>query len=396
MVHFKDITQHTFLKDYWQKKPLVIRQALPGFANPLTADELAGLSLEEDIESRIVSETVEKQPRWHLKRGPFNEKDFQKLSKTHWTLLVQGVDRLIPEVHELLEHFNFIPSWRVDDVMISYAALHGSVGPHYDNYDVFLYQAEGRRKWSLTTQKCTPENALSGVELRIMEEFHIEEEFVLEEGDMLYLPPHVGHYGVSLSEECMTYSFGYRSYKGQELLESLGDYASENQIFNTLYQDPDWNESNNTVEIPPAAWKNAQHLLVKLINQDELIKDWFGCFATRLDEEAENQLPLPLEDDERLPIHEFLQLIEEHHILLKDAGCRFAYQKSGVGDSLRLYINGRPWDTEGMTSEFIIYIANHRVIQHDRIAAALENKANQQFLYDLWTLQWLNEDTGDE
>ena len=227
MINLQQISLKTFLSEYWQKKPLVIRQALPDFVNPLSPDELAGLALEEEIESRLVFETPDKKPYWHLKSGPFFENDFNTLPKTHWTLLVQGVDRIIPEVYELLDHFNFIPQWRIDDVMISYAALNGSVGPHYDNYDVFLYQAKGRREWSLTTQNCNTENYIKDLELRIMNQFDIEERFILEEGDMLYLPPHVGHYGISLSDECMTYSFGYRSYQGQELWDSLGDYLSE-------------------------------------------------------------------------------------------------------------------------------------------------------------------------
>ena len=227
MISFKDIPVKTFLTDYWQKKPLVIRDALPCFINPISPDELAGLALEEDIESRIVHETLGTSPLWHLKKGPFSESDFSTLPKTHWTLLVQGLDRIIPEVYELLNHFDFIPQWRIDDVMLSFAALDGSVGPHYDNYDVFLYQAKGQRKWSLTTKNCHTDNYIKNIDLRIMNEFNVEEEFILEEGDMLYLPPHVGHYGISLSEECMTYSFGYRSYQGQELWDSLGDYVSE-------------------------------------------------------------------------------------------------------------------------------------------------------------------------
>ena len=164
MIHFGSIDVTTFLTEYWQKKPLVIRHAIPGFINPLTPDELAGLAIDEDVESRIVTEL----PSWELKKGPFEDTLFSSLPKTHWTLLVQSVDLLVPEVAALLDHFDFIPQWRVDDVMISYAVEHGNVGPHYDNYDVFLYQASGRRKWSLTTQHCHENNYLSDVELRIM------------------------------------------------------------------------------------------------------------------------------------------------------------------------------------------------------------------------------------
>jgi 50S ribosomal protein L16 3-hydroxylase len=389
MINFQDISAKTFLSDYWQKKPLVIRNAIPGFINPLSPDELAGLALEEEVESRLVQETPQQKPFWHLKGGPFNEKDFTKLPKTHWTLLVQGVDRLIPEVGELLDHFDFIPQWRVDDIMISFAALHGSVGPHYDNYDVFLYQAQGRREWSLTTKECTPNNYMKDLELRIMKHFHVEEKIILEEGDMLYLPPHVGHYGISLSEECMTYSFGYRSYQGQEAWDSLGDFVSEQGIFKNLYQDPDWSELKNTSEIPETAWRNAQKLLQQLIDDEQTIKSWFGCFATRLDQQAEQLLPLPLEEEELVDQQHFIAELKNGLDLIRDPSCRFAYYAVDKKRACRLYINGCEWDSEGVSPELLSHLANNRVLAYESIHPFLNNECDQSFLYDLWRLQWL-------
>lgn len=390
MINFQDISLKTFLSEYWQKKPVVIRNALPQFSLPLSADELAGLALETEVESRIVWETAKENPAWHLKRGPFLEQDFNTLPPTHWTLLVQGVDRLVPEVYALLEHFNCIPQWRVDDVMISFAALHGSVGPHYDNYDVFLYQAQGRREWLLSTQECNSENYIKNLELRIMNRFAIEERFVLEEGDMLYLPPHVGHHGISLSEECMTYSFGYRSYQGQELWDSLGDYLSEQGTFNSLYQDPDWSKLKNPSEIIPAAWENAQKVLQQVLDNEHLIKSWFGCFATRLDQQAEQQLPIPLENEELIGVDEFIQELKEGFDLVRDPSCRFAYLPTQ--EQYTLYINGCEWNTHAVSPELLSCIANQRFIAYQSIHSYLNNKANQLFLYDLWTLQWLQLD----
>jgi len=389
MVHFQEITLKRFLNEYWQKKPLVIRQALPDFVNPLTPDELAGLALEEDVESRIVIETPNKSPYWHLKRGPFLDTDFNDLPQTHWTLLVQGVDRLVTEVYELLDHFDFIPQWRIDDVMISYATLNGSVGPHYDNYDVFLYQAKGRRQWSLTTKKCTNENYIKDLELRIMNEFAIEEQFILEEGDMLYLPPHVGHYGISQSEECMTYSFGYRSYQGQEMWDSLGDYLSEKEAFTKLYQDPDWSSLKNTSELSPEALENARSLLLQLVNNDTVIKSWFGCFATRLDQGAEQQLPMPLEEDELLAPAEFLEELKLGISLERDACCRFAYYLADKESDYQLYINGCEWDIHGVSHELLSLIANNRnFVSHD-LKKYIDSENNRLFLYELWKLQWI-------
>lgn len=385
MIQFNEINRNTFLQDYWQKKTLVLRQAMPNFTNPISPDELAGLAMEEDIESRMVIETPDKKPYWHLKKGPFLESDFHSMPATHWTLLVQGVDRFVPEIYRLLDHFNFIPQWRIDDVMISYAVSHGSVGPHYDNYDVFLYQAMGRRKWSLTTQQCTPENAMEDIELRLMSNFIIEEEYILEEGDLLYLPPHIGHYGVSLSEECMTYSFGYRSYPVQELLEHFGEYLLDNPMMKELYIDPDWSNLKYSSELPKAAWKNAQTLLLKLVNDEQLIRSWFGCFTTRLDQQAE-QLLLDYGSpevtlDTTLDINVFKTTPFE-----REPCCRIAYAMNADEKGLSLYVNGDEWDVRAIEPDLIAYIANNRYYAFGKEPHYLENKNNLEFLNRLWKM----------
>lgn len=383
MLNFQEVDVQTFLKEYWQKKPFIFRKAIPNFVNPIPPDELAGLALEEDVESRIVIETPGEKKQWHLKNGPFSENDFKKLPKTNWTLLVQAVDRLIPEVYNLLDHFDFIPQWRIDDVMISFATLHGGVGPHYDNYDVFLYQAKGSRKWSLTTQKCTVDNYLQDTDLRIMKEFNTEEDYILEEGDMLYLPPHVGHYGISLSEECMTYSFGYRSYQGLELWDSLADYASMNQCFSQLYQDPDWSLVKNTSELNPQAWQQAQKLLLELIQDENLIKSWFGSFATTLDRQAHEYLPEPLDEDKA----SFLQELTSIACFERNPLCRFAYLDTN--SEYKLYINGQDWPVAGVSSEVISLVANNRLINTKKLKKSLQSPADEAFIYELWKLQWL-------
>lgn len=388
MINLQNVSLKTFLSEYWQKKPLVIRQAIPNFRNPLSPDELAGLALEEDIESRLVFETHKDKPHWHLKRGPFKEKDFTTLPPTHWTLLVQGVDRFVPDVYALLDHFNFIPQWRIDDIMISYAVLNGSVGPHYDNYDVFLYQAKGKREWSLTTKGCNNDNYINNLELRIMNEFIVEEHYILEEGDMLYLPPHIGHYGISLSEECMTYSFGYRSYQGQELLDSLAEYLAEKDIFKTLYQDPDWSQLDHTSEIPRPAWQSAQQLLHQLIDNEQIIKSWFGCFATRLDQHAEQQLPLPLDEDELEDLPIFIEMLQNGADLFKESSCRFAYE-TAEQSGCQFFINGCEWEIDGVSPDLLSYVANNRFLSHESLKNHLNTTQNQLFIYNLWKLQWL-------
>ena len=384
MVHFQiDIT--TFLSEYWQKKPLVIRQALPDFINPLSADELAGLSLEDEVESRLVFETPGTPPFWQLKPGPFVESDFKSLPKSHWTLLVNGVDRLIPDVARLLDHFNFIPQWRIDDVMVSYAVQQGSVGPHYDHYNVFLYQAMGTRKWSLTTQDCNPGNYLNDVALRIMDRFIVEEEYLLQPGDMLYLPPHIGHHGVSLSDDCMTYSFGYRSYSFQEIWDSFGDYLSQHMPMPSYYSDPNWTDNKKTSLISPQACLHAKQLMQSILNDEKQLKTWFGCFVTCPDSQAEQQLPVPLTEDETGEPSAFIDELIANKGLLRDACCRFAYEEN----PLQLFINGCEWAIDEVAPELVKYVANHRFLALTDLHPFLTDKNNQLFLYELWKLQWL-------
>ncbi|KTD36150.1 cupin [Legionella nautarum] len=386
MVHFADLNQETFLSHYWQKKPLVIRNALPGFVNVIVPDELAGLAMEEEVESRIVFETPDKAPYWHLKRGPFLAKDFKKLPSSHWTLLVQGVDRFVPEVSAMLDYFNFIPQWRIDDVMISYAADEGSVGPHYDNYDVFLYQAKGRRKWSLTTKHCHENNYLANVELRIMKEFQIEEEYILEEGDMLYLPPHVGHYGIAKSGECMTYSFGYRSYEGRELWDSFAEYLAEKGQA-SYYRDPNWSNITGTSELPQQAWQNARDLMQQILEDDSLFKSWFGCFVTDLDQQAQTLLPDITEEDR--DFSDFINELLHCQKLIRNPVCRFAYQEQQEEPFISLYINGSVWNVNQVSKDLVKLVANSRVLTSHELTPFIHTKPNQHFLFQLWSQQWL-------
>jgi len=385
MINFDKIDVNTFLSDFWQKKPLVIRNALPGFKNILSGDELAGLSLEEELESRIVTATPNKKPFWHLKKGPFVEADYQHLPPTHWTLLVQGVDRYIPELALLFDHFRFIPQWRVDDLMISYAVDQGSVGPHYDNYDVFLYQAQGRRKWSLTTQQCHEDNALPDVPLRIMQHFNVEEEYLLEEGDMLYLPAHVGHHGMAIGDDCMTYSFGYRSYSNRELWDSFGDYCAEEDSGRALYRDPSWTTLQATAELPRDAWLNAKALLQEMLEDEQMLKAWFGCFVTQLDPQAEALLPEPVSGSKAA----FVKKCLSHKTMSRHPSVRFAYETDPKTTLTTLFINGCKWDTHEVSPEIIKLVANHREFTIEQLHPWFTQPANQNFLFELWTLQWI-------
>lgn len=238
------MTPAQFLRDYWHKKPLLIRQAIPGFKPLLPRDDLFKLASQEEVESRLISHTNQK---WSMKSGPFDTLPSVKQKK--WTLLVQGVNLHDDSAEKLLRRFNFIPDIRLDDLMISYATAEGGVGPHFDSYDVFLLQAHGRRRWQIGAQKDL--TIMEGMPLKILKNFRPDQEFVLEPGDMLYLPPQYAHDGVAL-DECMTYSIGFRAPSYQELGESFLQFMADSIDLPGRYADPDLTVQKHSAEISAA------------------------------------------------------------------------------------------------------------------------------------------------
>ena len=234
------ISPEVFMKRHWHKKPLLVRQAIPDFVPLLARGELFGLAGREEVESRLVTlQRRRGKEAWSLQRGPFARRALPALKTPEWTLLVQGVDLHSDAIHGLMNRFRFIPDARLDDLMISYASDGGGVGPHFDNYDVFLLQAHGRRRWRIGRQDDL--SLRPNMPVKILANFEPEQEFVLEPGDMLYLPPHYAHDGVAVGGDCMTYSIGFRSPKAgelaQELLQRLAEDASE-VVGEVFYRDP--------------------------------------------------------------------------------------------------------------------------------------------------------------
>ena len=207
-----------FMRDAWQRRPLLIRNAFPGFVPPVSRDALFELARHDDAESRLIARV---DGRWSMKHGPLPR--LPSTRRPGWTLLVQGVDLLDAGAHALLGRFRFVPDARLDDLMVSYATDGGGVGPHVDSYDVFLLQAWGRRRWRISRQRDL--DLVPDAPLKLLADFRAEEEWVLEAGDMLYLPPGVAHDGTAVGE-CLTYSIGFRAPTYQELLEPwLADFA---------------------------------------------------------------------------------------------------------------------------------------------------------------------------
>jgi len=236
-----NLTPQQFFRDYWHKRPLLIRQAIPDFTPTLSRDALFDLASRDDVESRFISQT---RKQWRLEHGPLVEPP--PLKRKGWTLLIQGVNLHDNRVNELMQRFRFIPDTRLDDLMISYATDGGGVGPHFDSYDVFLLQAYGKRRWQISAQKDL--TLMEGLPLKILKNFVPEQEFVLEPGDMLYLPPHYAHDGVAVGE-CMTYSIGFRAPSHQELGQAFLQFLADSVNLPGRYADPDLSVTKHPAKI---------------------------------------------------------------------------------------------------------------------------------------------------
>lgn len=272
------LTPRGFLERHWQKKPLLVRGAFPEFVPPFSPEELAGLACEHGVESRLVLQT-KKAPGWKLREGPFRRKDFTRLPRSRWTLLVQDVDKHVPAVARLLQLFRFIPDWRIDDLMVSYAADGGSVGPHVDAYDVFLLQAQGMRRWDIHTGP-QEDQRRPGLELKLVKPFEPEESWLLMPGDMLYLPPGIAHHGMAFGD-CMTFSIGFRAPSQAEMLADFAGQLLQETGHGMRYTDPDLQPTAHPGEISTEARARVRQMLRGALRpSDEAMDIWFGRFMT--------------------------------------------------------------------------------------------------------------------
>src|SRR5450830_216046 len=269
-----------FMKRHWQKKPLLVRQAIPGFKPLLDRGELFDLAAREDVQARLVIQEPGEKPGWRLKNGPFERRALPALKRPGWTILLQGVDLQDDAVHELMNQFRFVPDGRLDDLMISYATEGGGVGPHFDSYDVFLLQAHGSRLWRIGHQK--DKTLQPDVPLKILAHFEPEEEFVLEPGDMLYLPLLHAHDGIAMGE-CMTYSIGFRSpgrgELARELLQRLAEDAQD-VVGVSVYRDPHQAAVSQPGEIPLQMVEFARDALQGALKDPDALGRALGEYLT--------------------------------------------------------------------------------------------------------------------
>ena len=334
----------TFLAEYWQKKPLLIRNGLVNPIPPLSAEELAGLACEQDIESRLIINDQDNDS-WELIHGPLNDGAFASLPSSHWTLLVQAVDHWIPQAAQLLEQFNFIPRWRIDDLMMSYASDGGGVGPHFDYYDVFLVQTNGSRRWEVGGNYNDQAAFKENLPVKILKDFTPTDSWLLEPGDILYVPPGVGHNGIAQGDGCMTCSVGYRAPSHCDILREYTDYIGEQLPESLRYQDPDINYQANTGEISQQSINQLQEILKQYIEDKDVIRHWFGRYITTPKYSGDQRI------EQKFSQNQLIQHLESGGVIQRNESSRFAYQI--IDNEHHLYVDGEFIETENNNNDLI-------------------------------------------
>jgi 50S ribosomal protein L16 3-hydroxylase len=346
-----DVSPATFVRNYWQKRPLLVRQAIPGFAGIVERDELLALATRADVTSRLVIEHPRRRSRWERHDGPFGGLDASMLPASHWTLLVHGVESLVPGGWELLGRFGFIPTARVDDLMISYAADGGSVGPHDDRYDVFLLQGPGRRRWRIMhggDRSVDPRAAI-----RVLARFRSDEEWLLEPGDMLYLPPGVAHWGVA-EGPAFTYSIGFLAPSHQVIVESFLGYLAHTIVptldADALLRDATRAPARRPLELPDGMLAEVARVVGAVRWDARTVEDFFGRFLTSPRRVAFTPPPRPL------------AAAAFARRLRSPGSLTLALPSRGLVRKGRIYLNGESYAADGATLKLFEELVTARAL----------------------------------
>jgi 50S ribosomal protein L16 3-hydroxylase len=372
------MTPARFLRDHWQKRPLLVRGAFPRFRDPISPEELAGLACEEGVESRIVREHGEERP-WEVAFGPHDEGAFAELPDAGWTLLVQELNRHVPASALLLEPFAFVPNVRVDDVMVSYAAPGGSVGPHVDSYDVFLIQGRGKRRWMYGGGPVRDRRLVPDLELRILERFEPDHDEVLEPGDMLYLPPNVAHHGVALTP-CQTYSVGFRSPSTGEMWKDLASHLAARPEASVLLADPALSPAREPGRIPPALLARVRDAVRAMPKDDDALDRWFASFATRLKPGHELEAPRRARKPEAL-----LAKLRAGAVVMRSEEGRFAHLPR-AGGGLFFYVGGSEIDVPRAAAPLAKLVAGKRRFEGEELLTAASTPNARALLVRLFAM----------
>ena len=353
------LSPRTFLRDYWQKKPLLIRGAIPGFNGLLPREQLLDLARDEDVESRFIAHDGR---NWEMERGPLPASLIRRPRTKPWTVLVQGLNMLLPEADALMRRFSFVPYARLDDVMVSYATDGGGVGPHFDSYDVFLLQGTGRRRWQISEQ--TDLTLIEDAPLRILKNFVPEHEWVLEPGDMLYLPPKCAHNGIA-EGECTTYSIGFRTPSMQELATGFLDYLRDEICMPGMYADPDLALQADPAQLPAAMIDRVEAVLNTIKWSRKDVEAFLGGYLS----EPKPHVFFDPPDDPLSP-KRFAQQVSKHGVRLDG---RTLLLRSGR----QFWINGEPVELPGGSTDTLRELASAR-----SVARIADHEGTLDLLYD--------------
>ena len=372
-----DMSIETFLTQYWQKKPLLIRQAFKNFVSPISGDELAGLACEEEVNSRIIIEKGGDHP-WQAIHGPMDESTFAKMPETHWTLVVNDLEKYIPELAWITDRFRFIPEWHLDDLMSSWAAPEGTVGSHVDLYDVFILQGEGSRRWQISTQPVAEDNVIPDIAIRLQKEFKAEFEWVLEEGDLMYLPAGVSHSGVSIGES-LSYSIGYRATSHTDLVTDFIAHITDDLSINKSYKIPYHQLQKHPNEISADAIEEVRQIFKQYLDpQHPQLARWFGCYVSDVKVDFLHECEESLEN-----FSELLILIQNSDLaLIRHPASRFAFidDSSHVGNNKILFVDGSDY----LVSKNLAYaLCDKREVNLQQIAETCAEE-EQQLLVNLY------------
>jgi 50S ribosomal protein L16 3-hydroxylase len=376
------LTPAQFMRRYWQKKPLLIRQAIPGIEAPVSREELFQLADSDDVESRLITHFRQS---WAMEHGPFAPEQLPSLKKRDWTLLVQGANLHDDRARALLDRFRFIPDARLDDLMISYATDGGGVGPHFDSYDVFLLQVHGKRRWRFGAQRDL--SLKPGLPLKVLQHFDPQEEWVLEPGDMLYLPPHIAHDGVA-EGECMTCSIGFRAPSTSELsgqflyhlAERLGEADERAGEASARYKDPAQPAVSNPAQLPPLLIDRVGSILAALTWNEKDVASFLGTY---LSEPKANVVF----DPPRRALNE-MRFIER----VKKSGLRLDKKTILLYDDTSYFLNGEQETLPPTLKKWLPELADRRYLQGKRFVTLSDDSSMTALLHEWYCAGWIQVD----
>ncbi|MCP0910587.1 MULTISPECIES: cupin domain-containing protein [Acinetobacter] len=364
------ITAEQFLSEYWQKKPLLVRNAMPEIANLLEPDDVMELALEEHVTARLIKQKDRDPNQWSVKSSPLLKADFQKMPKL-WTLLVQAVDHYSFDLSEMWKKFPFIPQWRRDDIMVSYAPQGGSVGKHFDFYDVFLVQGYGHRRWQLG-QMCDAETALvPGQPLKLLPEIEVNFDEVLAPGDLLYVPPGLAHYGVA-EDDCLTFSFGFRMPNVSDMMDRVGDKFSENESLRNPLVDIIRDQVGAIGEVSGNELEYLKEQIMQQLHNSNVLED---AIMTLM---SEPKYPENLPEAEEIGTGDLEEALDQGYSLMLEPASRLLYTEAD-GDVL-FWANGEGIEISEAFSTKLKQLADGEIILLD------ENFADEDILEDVAAL----------